>query len=510
MARLIVALDIAARTVRFVALAVNGKDVVFDRFGEEPILTEEGPQPAVQRLLSKLDTPIDAVVGIFYLQNASVRNLRLPFSDRKRIDQILPFELEGVFPFDAEDAVFNYFPVSKPTKEKPETELLVGAARKELVSSRIETYRATGHEPKNLLVDAFALEAAWLASENAPLDQTAEGESANGDTTALLFLGPDETLLLIVRTDGYRLARSFRIGRRELVARAAKSLGKDAAEIEAAMASGEGRETAEAILRPLMRDVEATLRSSEKTARERPSKLVVGGEMAMWPGVVDAAGLALKIPGEELRWSEAARGSSPTGSLGDFAPLVGAALQSLRGGGLDLRAGEFVYTRAIQLVKGKLFVTGGFAAALLLLLLFSNVFTYFTKSSQSNKLKAEMEQIFSEAMPGEPIVDPVQQIDAQVRTLREQIEGGGGETVVDTLKAISQAVSPTMKFTINEYHKDASGVRIKAETDSYENIDTIKNAIAALPGMKGITVSDSKTTATGGIVFELTVEGAAR
>lgn len=502
MARLTVALDVGSKLVRMAALTTQGKQTTIVALSEQAVLPEEGPQVAIQRLFEGLPSPVDAVIGLFSLQNLSVRTVKLPFADRKKIDQIIEFELEGLFPFDTEDAVFNYFPVSKSAAE---TELLVGAARKELVASRLEAYRQTGHEPRNLLVDGFALEPVWRASTSAPI--AAAGDEEALPTTALLHVGRDEAILLLVRDDGYRLARSFRLGRRELLTRAARVAGRSVEELEAAISDGVSADSLDVLLRPLMREIETTFRSTEKMARVRPGRVVLMGLAAEWPGFADASARALRIPCETLQMDETKLAPGAIASLGDYAPLVGAVLQTVEGGGLDMRAGQFAYTRTIELVRGKLMVTGAFAAILLLLTVAGNAYTYFAKSAEHGRIKAELETVFKEAMPDEPIVDPVQQLEAQVRSLRSQVEGSGGEGVIDTMKAMSASVGSEMAFKISEFHKDTAGFRIRAETDSYENIDAIKNAIGKLPGMKAAVVTDSKTTSTGAIVFELSIEG---
>lgn len=493
MARLIVALDIGVKQVRMAALSHAGREFEIVRTGEQPVLPEEGAKPAVDRLLAELGQPIESVVGVAALQSVSLRTLKLQvqFSDRKKIDQVLPFELEGVFPFDPEDAVFNYTIIAKTPEGG--AELLVGAARKEFVAGRIEAYRQAGHEPRNLLLDAFALEAAWRAAE--PVAEEAEAAA----TTGFLHIGPDESLLLLARGDGYRSARAIRIGYRESVARAARKLAREPEEVAAALR--DGSLAPEGVFAAIVQEVETTLRSAEKTARVRASRLIVSGSAAAWPGVVDALGQALNIPASALRWGDQ--------ELGDYAPLAGAVVQSAQGGGgIDLRSGEFTYTRAIQLVKGKLFLTGAFAAVLLLLIIGGNVATWLVKSRQASVLQDDIEAAFQEAMPNEPVVDPLQQVQAHVRTLRRQVEGTGGQGVVDILKGMSQGVDAGLSFKMGEFHKDASGVRIKGETDSYEHIDQIKNAVSALPGLKDIKVTDSKTTANGTVVFELSLEGA--
>jgi type II secretion system protein L len=295
------------------------------------------------------------------------------------------------------------------------------------------------------------------------------------------------------------MARAIRLGYRESALRAARRLGKPVEEIEAGLR--DGTLAADAVLAGVVQEVETTLRSAEKTSRVRPSRVVVSGAPAAWPGVLDALGQALHMPASALRWGET--------ELGDYATLAGAIVESSKaGGGIDLRTGEFAYTRAIELVKGKLALTGAFAAVLLLLVIGGNVATWVVKSRQATRLQDDIEAVFLAAMPNEPIVDPLQQVQAQVRTMRGQVEGGSSQGVVDILKGMSQAVEGGVVFKMNEFHRDAAGVRIKGETDSYEHIELIKTAVAGLPGLKCIKVTDSKSTATGTVVFELSMEGA--
>ncbi len=497
MARIIAGIDISGGAVRVALVEASGRQLKLLGTTREPVGPDEGSEAALARILGGIETPVDQYVGLFSLHQVSLRTVKLPFSDRKKIDQVLPFELEGLFPFDPEEAVLNYLIVA-PGEE--ETELLVAAARSELVAARLQAYKDAGHEPRHLWLDGFTLESAWRAGGGAWPE--VEGEAP---TMAFLHLDIDESLVQVARADGYRAARGFRLGRRELTRRLAAAGAQEAGDVEAALERGESV-ALEAWLAPLAREIQKTFVSFEKTARVRPSRLVVSGEAARWPGFADRLAELLGLPVEALGWSGEAAGETD-GVPGDFAPLLGAVAQSVAGGGIDLRTGEFTYTRAIQLVRGKLLVTAGLALALVLIVVLGNVFTYLSKDAEAEALQSEIVAIFQESFPNEPIVDPVQQMNAQVRQMRRGTQGAGGMTVVDMLKNVSAAVGPDMKFEIRELHRDASGYRIKGETDSYENIGAIEQKIEAVEGIKDVTVSDSKTTAQGAILFELTIVG---
>src|SRR5690606_35971569 len=62
----------------------------------------------------------------------------LPFTETKKIDATLAFEVENLLPFDLEDAIYDYQLVSQA---EGKSELLVGVAREEEVRSLLDRLR---------------------------------------------------------------------------------------------------------------------------------------------------------------------------------------------------------------------------------------------------------------------------------------------------------------------------------------------------------------------------------
>ena len=498
MARIIVALDVEGKVARMAAVEAAAKSYSILDLAEEPVAPEEGPAPAVERLLGRLSTPPDDVVGLFGLQQVSLRTLTLPFSDRKRIDQVLPFELEGVFPFDPEELAFNYV-ITRGGKKGEESELLVGAARKTAVAESIEAYREAGHDPRHLWLDGFALEAAWraLAESSAEVEEPVDG-------MAYLHIGAESSLLTLTGVGSFRSARHLRTGTQGLVKRWAEKLGLEPDEFAERLKAGGSREECTTVLQPLLREVELTMRSVAKTAGMHPVRLGISGEITAWPGMAEAIANGLGLPAERLVWSTPEQ-DEPV-ELGNYAPLVGAAMQTRLPGGLDLRCGEFTYTRTIQLLQGKLLATGSLALVLLLLVLVGDMVSYFTKNAEAERIGSEIRAVFQETFPNEPLVDPAQQMQIKIREMRQQVSGSGSAGVVDTFRALSTAVDDDVNFVIREFFKDRNGYRVRAETDSYETVDLIRQALNELPDLPAVTISDSRSSQRG-VEFDLVIGG---
>ena len=88
-------------------------------------------------------TPYLAVAG----DQLSVRVLELPFSDPRKIDQVVGYELEGQIVNAIEDVVFDHLVAA----DKPEgTTILAAAAKREDLAAFIAAAEAQGIHPRSL------------------------------------------------------------------------------------------------------------------------------------------------------------------------------------------------------------------------------------------------------------------------------------------------------------------------------------------------------------------------
>ena len=63
---------------------------------------------ALETLVSRMDVKYDTCIASIPAANASFRNLQMPFKDRKRIAQILPFEMETLVPYPIDDVLIDF------------------------------------------------------------------------------------------------------------------------------------------------------------------------------------------------------------------------------------------------------------------------------------------------------------------------------------------------------------------------------------------------------------------
>lgn len=250
----------------------------------------------------------------------------LPFTDPKRIEQVLPAEVEGAIPFDLAEVVWDYAVL---TQQNGKSEVLVGIVKKSVLREHLAALAAAGVDPRVVTL--------------APLALAALGErgmlGADGAlSAALLDAGPDRADFVVFD------------GGRPVLARALATAGA------AAWQAAQSDEAAHArLLGTLARDLKISLRARKSA----PQKLLVAGALASLPGAAEKLSAELQLPVETA--------SVP---MGDSSSLLSLGLamraQSPRGR-VNFRKGEFAFTKDLSQVRGQMTRLGVAAAVLLVL-----------------------------------------------------------------------------------------------------------------------------------------------
>ena len=131
MAQRIIGLDVGAASVKAVVVESTYRSWTVTASGSVPVAAEaEGGPPlrdrqvqAVKELLSRPELAFDTAIVGFPGASAS-HTVTLPFSDVKRIEQTIGFEVEGQIPFDLAEVAWDWQPLRT---SEGKTELLVAA-----------------------------------------------------------------------------------------------------------------------------------------------------------------------------------------------------------------------------------------------------------------------------------------------------------------------------------------------------------------------------------------------
>jgi type IV pilus assembly protein PilM len=225
MGKTIVGIDISADRLRAVELGDASKArPMLVRYHEVPlpagavnrgeVVEPRTVATAIKQLWSAGGfTTKDVVLGI---GNSRVlaRDLTVPKMSLKRIRESLPFHVQEMLPFPAEDALLDFYPISETEGESgPMVNGLLVAAMKEAVLGNVTAVQLAGLNPVEVDLVPFALSRILL-----------RGDRALG-TTAIIDVGGSTTTVVVSSNGVPQFVRIIPTGGDDLTTALASRLG---------------------------------------------------------------------------------------------------------------------------------------------------------------------------------------------------------------------------------------------------------------------------------------------
>jgi type II secretion system protein L len=405
----ILGLDVGTTAVRGVVLRTALRKVEIERYVEAPLAQptegEEGAPTtrgealatALRELLASVGRAPDGVVVAVPGEDASLRPIELPAAVQKRIGEVLPFELEALLPFPAEDAVIDHQPIAR---DGAKLRILAAATPKTRVASLLSELTEVVLSPQEVAVGAAALDGlVGLVPE-----------LAGPGPYVLLDVGANHLDVCILRDGRTEIARTVATG-------------------VAGLPRNEGE---------LTRALVQTLASFRASGAVAPVKAFVCGGGALVEGLLPW--LAPRFEGAELTVLPlpAAPGADDATRplFGRAAALAGRTL--LRNKRLDLRQGEFAHRRAMGALRAQAPLVAVCAGAVVCAFVFSTWASYRMLDARRVALATELERVTREAF-GEATSDP-----ARARRLLEGRTGAQDPLprfdAFDALDAVTTAI----------------------------------------------------------------------
>ncbi|MFI5297417.1 MAG: pilus assembly protein PilM [Polyangiales bacterium] len=384
------------------------------------------------------------VVGLEGAQTF-VRTIVLPSAVRRRVAEVLPFELEGQLPFDLDEVVFDFRSRPGVPGDDPQPVLVV-AARTEHVQQAIDIIQgALGREPDLVVPGAFAL---------ADLAATILGPRSG--VRALLDLGSERSEILIVDNCEPVFARTLSRGVAGMPATA-----KD-----------------------LAREIRQTFSAYRAAGGESPADVLLTGGGALVTDMNRWLAAELEMPVEllDLASSTSLEGLGPEERTDGhrFSRAVGLALAAApRHRALDLRRGPLAFERGYGWLREKVPTLLGVGATLLVAFFFATWARHRTLSQDRVVLESALASVTKEVL-GEATSDP----DRVTTLLSEKGPASDDDPLpradgMDVLVQLSELVpTSTMKHDVEriEMVKQSSGfkVSIKGIAPSVADVGTIE------------------------------------
>lgn len=435
----ILGLDIDPKTVRAVIIktALRRSEVVLYTAADiAPADTErqrkERVAAAVSSILARLANPADKVITELSGDEVSIRKVSFPAKAAKKIGELLPFELEGLTPFDPTDAVVDYQPIETVDGQ---LYVLAAVAPRERVAAHLERMKTLRIDPREIAVGAVALDGL------VPLLPPLQGPG----THCVIDIHPEGTDVCILQRGICHFARTISVSTSDI------DRGQQAR---------------------LERELKQTLAAWRMDGGGAPSTYYVCGTMAVREGTAAWLGQILRAPVEVITLP-AAPGVDDAGrpAFARAAALAGRALT--RGKRLDARQGEFATTQAAAAVRQHLPLLAISGAFVVSAFLFSGYARYSVLDARHQQLEDELAEVTAEYLGTE-----ARTADEALRLLTRGARGSDPMPefdAYDALAAISEAIPEEVTHDVRQLQIDLGD---GAETGRFSlrgTVDTVSD-----------------------------------
>ncbi len=492
MKRQTLALDIGDDSVTAVVVRHSGQDRRVVACASVELRSREDLDPALAELVGQVPVGDGVCVCGVSLDGVSLRNLRIPFTDRRRIDQVLPLELEDQLPVPVADQVVDYLVTG--SGEGGST-LLVACLEKERLGRDLDSLRRAGLRPRLVTLRDLVLASSLLRDPSMP------------DDFLLLDIGRFSSSILFVHR---RRAVFFR--------RLAISPFLPVATADAGTLTGSDRDAG------LTRDLCAEIMRSiglftiSSGTDFQPERVMVGGAPSADPQLVRRISTELAMEALPCDSVETARMQVDTRVQETYQPArMAHALALVRNGGrgrqvVNFLKGEFA-PASLLLVSGPQRLAAVAVAVILLVGVLSWLgLGYRGLRDRYDRLGTEMTTMYRETFPGATrIVDPLVQMKANVRDVQAPSIASplfsGEKRVLNILADISARVPESVRIQVARMVIDQESVQMKGMTDTFNNVNLIQSGLRKSPRFADVAIVSAAADKESGMIrFELRLQ----
>ena len=451
------------------------------------------PEENLKTLLETNDFESDRFVIQIPDKAVFFRNLTMPFKDRKKIRQTLPFEMETLVPLPVEDLVTDFM----STDSSDSARVLTASATRQSIEDFLAMLQSFGIVPDLLDVRGASL-ASSVAGQGGITDHGLVLDMGSTSACMSLFIHRQTVLIRIL---------SFREA----------FLPNLPASQNGTVTQALRKEQVETYFRSLCTAINETIHGYRYISGEfsAPEKVFFTGPGALLPHCGDLLSRFLEIPAAEIDLCGENKIRVAEGTAANWHPaLMSTALSlAMRGArkavGFNLLRDEFKINKSLfgQIKQWR--AAAIFLLAILLFLGADMAVEHYSLKARYNALNGEIVQVFRETFPAiSRIVDPVQQMKVEIQELEQKgvsefrMESNRG--VLDLLKEISLGIPKSLNLVVTRMVIDPETVDIKGRTDTFNSVDMIKNGLSASPLFSSVNISAANLDRTGKMVtFEM-------
>jgi general secretion pathway protein L len=443
-----VGIDIGKTHVRAASLSVGYKRLSLARLEEVALDSTTSLESALQQVYAPLLEHSDGLAVAIDGDQCFIHRISIPATAQKRLEEVLPFEVEAHVPVDIDELVFDHRSLRRRGPTDPVV-VMTAAARIETVRARIDLVKgALGRQPDR--VGCGPLTLANLASVVSPL--------RGPGPFALVDLGAERTEVTVLAHGEAVFVRTLSQGVAGLPA------------------------TADALASELR---QTFLSAAVAVGGDLQAAYLVGGGAAA-TGAAEYLAYEVGVPITPLPALELEGVSDERApSVARFSKAIALALgASGRARDVDLRKGPLEFQRGFGFLKEKLPILSGLGAAIAISFVFSNWAQMRALDREHELLTGQLGAISKEVL-GDAVSDVDGATEALVRAqASEEADPMPQVDAFDVIVELSKVIPMSMVHDIEEFDMQRGHVKVTGVVGSTADAQSIASEIGKHPCVK--------------------------
>ncbi len=449
-------------------------------------------EKALRELSKQVDLKSDNTFISISGSNVSFRNITVPFKDKRKIRQTIPFELETIAPFPVDEMIVDFHIINNSDK----TEVLAAAIKKDRLRDYLSTLAAAGIDPDIVDINPIPVVSWILNQDNCP------------DKGVYIDMGIERNCMILFLSGHIVLVREF-------YSEASGLMDSKNKESDGVMFSNDYDKKIESLCKEVMKTLHSF--GLQNNTSIMPDRVLYGGIGALYTGAENILKRFFETPVERINVNgdkrlrvdyNVARIYQQT--LMDNALAI-ALRDTRKNTGFNLRQGEFEIKKRYLGPKQEIKKAAVLLGLFLIFLIFDLGIGYYSLKGEYGSLKNTVTEQRIRLFPETKNIPDNELAIRDIEARQKGLSSSGtklaikqDQTALDVLKDITtrlQASSYDMDVTNMVFDQDS--VRISGTTDSYTTPDSMKNDLEPSPYFTSVALRPAAADRSGRIKFEI-------
>ncbi|HBF13922.1 MAG TPA: hypothetical protein DDW49_11150 [Deltaproteobacteria bacterium] len=525
MAQTILGIDIGSYSVKVSQISRTLRDYELVRFVEHPLsqnvrLTfEEAVAATLRTMVEKYDLQADVISVSLPSNQLSLRVVELPFTNLKKIEQTVEYELESFVPVPVEDLQVDYHILS--VEQNRSTVLTAYVPRARFVKF-LDLFQVSGLDPKFVGVDLIDFS---HIAQVAMVPQEA--------VYVLLDIGHQKTNLCVMKGTKLQYARSLGVGGLHFTKAIQKAFKLNYEKAES-LKLDRGRVSfkedhldqisriCQKVAEELVVDIRQTyLGYQQLYPGDLWTGLYITGGGARLTGVQELLSMALKINVHQLDVLDFIdhKLDRPEICADIIAPSLAQTLKvifSNKAVKINFRKAEFAFQRDFKSFGSEIKQIGLWFSAVFLLGLIHFFVSYTMLNNKAKKMNQVFVQQATKIIPDlkgqKDTKKLLQTINNRIAEIEPQLEALQGTGIVRTpsliLLEISKLIPPKeeVMLDVDDLNYTGDVIRLDGRTTSFDAVDKLKSSLSGSKLFKNVTTRNVSKGLNDEIKFSLSMD----